>query len=69
MGANEIVPNLYVGDWNDAMVFQGECLCVLENAPRYNNMTHYVAILQGCEGHRLPRPVVQDRQSWLEKAP
>lgn len=64
MSACEVVPNLFVGDWNDAMVFQGECLCVLESALHYNNKTYQVNILQAVDGAVSARPLTKSGLSF-----
>jgi protein-tyrosine phosphatase len=48
--ADIIEPNLYLGDWQNALSFRtwGSTLCVIETHPadRYDGMTYYIPILE-----------------------
>lgn len=49
--AQEVVPNLFVGDYPDALRFEGETLCVLEGAREaHPHATHWLPVLQGEPG-------------------
>jgi predicted protein tyrosine phosphatase len=63
ISADEIVPNLFLGDLADAKIFPGERLCVLEGKPSYPGMTHWIPILQ-----LLPpwhEPLMTEREGFV----
>lgn len=46
MTATRVLGELYVGDWQDALTFEGERLCVLEGSVNYPGMTRQIPILE-----------------------